>query len=62
MMLSNEPVSAATALDWGMINDCVAKEALMPTANQLAKKLANEAEKNWRDSRFRATQETHPSP
>jgi 2-(1,2-epoxy-1,2-dihydrophenyl)acetyl-CoA isomerase len=62
MMLSNEPVSAATALDWGMINDCVAEEELMPTANQLAKKLANEAGENWRDSRLRAIQETHPSP
>ncbi len=40
MMLLGEKISAAQALDWGMINRCVADEALMPTALALARKLA----------------------
>ncbi len=53
MMLGNKPVSAATALDWGMINDCIVDKELLPTAGRLAKKLASETGKNWRDSRQR---------
>lgn len=51
MMLGNEPVSAATALEWGMIKDCIRDEELLPTARQLARKLAAETGNNWRFSR-----------
>ena len=54
MMLGNEPISAATALDWGMINDCIVDEDLLPAARQLASDLASSARENWRDSRQRA--------
>jgi 2-(1,2-epoxy-1,2-dihydrophenyl)acetyl-CoA isomerase len=40
MMMLGEKIPAVQALDWGMINRCVADEALMPTALALARKLA----------------------
>jgi 2-(1,2-epoxy-1,2-dihydrophenyl)acetyl-CoA isomerase len=40
MMLSNEPVPAATALKWGMIDACLEDSALLPAARTLAEKLA----------------------
>jgi 2-(1,2-epoxy-1,2-dihydrophenyl)acetyl-CoA isomerase len=36
MMMSNDPVSAETALAWGMIGECVADGELMARARQLA--------------------------
>jgi len=41
MMMLGEKVSAETALDWGMIYSVVDDEELLPTAQTLAKKLAN---------------------
>ncbi len=41
MALLGERVPAAKALEWGLINRCVPDEALMPTALELAKALAN---------------------
>lgn len=40
VMLTNEPIMAETALEWGLISDCVADEELMPMARDLAAKLA----------------------
>jgi 2-(1,2-epoxy-1,2-dihydrophenyl)acetyl-CoA isomerase len=40
MMLLGEKISAAQALDWGLINRCVSDEALMPAALGLARRLA----------------------
>lgn len=40
MALLGEKVPAKTALDWGLVNRCVADEALMPTALELATSLA----------------------
>lgn len=39
MMLSNEPVPAATALEWGMIDSCVTQDALLPEAMRLARSI-----------------------
>lgn len=41
LTLLGEKLSAATALDWGMINRCVPDAELMPTALALAKQLAD---------------------
>ncbi len=40
MMLLGDKIPAATALDWGLINRCVADADLMPTALGLARTLA----------------------
>ncbi|MFP6748942.1 MAG: enoyl-CoA hydratase-related protein [Alphaproteobacteria bacterium] len=40
IMLTNEPIMAETALEWGLISDCVADDDLMPMARDLAAKLA----------------------
>jgi len=40
MALLGERVPAAKALEWGLINRCVAPEALMPTALEIAGELA----------------------
>jgi len=40
VMMTNEPVMAETALEWGMITDCFDDEDLMPAARELAGKLA----------------------
>ncbi len=40
MMMTNEPVMAETALQWGMISDCVADDELLPMARDLAARLA----------------------
>jgi 2-(1,2-epoxy-1,2-dihydrophenyl)acetyl-CoA isomerase len=40
MMMANEPVSAEQALQWGMINECLDDEQLMPRARELASTLA----------------------
>ena len=40
VMLTNEPIMAETALEWGLISDCVADEELMTMARDLAAKLA----------------------
>jgi 2-(1,2-epoxy-1,2-dihydrophenyl)acetyl-CoA isomerase len=57
MMLSNEPVSASTALEWGMINDCVEDTQLLPTALRHAGQLASQATSDWRELRQQATGE-----
>jgi len=36
MMLTGEPIDAATALAWGLVNEVVAPEALLPRAEALA--------------------------
>ena len=54
MMLSNEPVSATTALQWGMIDDCIEDSLLLSSANQLAITMANEAPDNWRELQQKA--------
>lgn len=41
MMLMGEKVSAATALEWGLVNRCVPDAELLPTAKAIAKELAN---------------------
>jgi 2-(1,2-epoxy-1,2-dihydrophenyl)acetyl-CoA isomerase len=41
MALLGEKISAAKALDWGLINRCVPDAELMPTAIAIAKELAN---------------------
>ncbi|MDB5452860.1 MAG: 2-(1,2-epoxy,2-dihydrophenyl)acetyl-CoA isomerase [Caulobacteraceae bacterium] len=41
LMLLGEKLPARTALDWGLINRCVADAELMPTALGLARELAN---------------------
>jgi 2-(1,2-epoxy-1,2-dihydrophenyl)acetyl-CoA isomerase len=56
MMLSNEPVTATTARDWGMINGCVEDKNLLPAARKMAVNLAREAGKNWRASQQRPTE------
>jgi len=40
VMMTNEPVMAEKALEWGMITDCFDDEDLMPAARELAAKLA----------------------
>ncbi|MBT3535341.1 MAG: crotonase [Rhodospirillaceae bacterium] len=40
VMMTNEPIMAETALEWGLISDCVADEDLLPMARDLAAKLA----------------------
>ncbi len=40
MMLTNEPVSAEVALQWGLISDCLDDSDLLPAARELAAKLA----------------------
>ena len=40
MMLTNRVLSAAEALDWGLVNQVVSAEELMPTAEKLAGTLA----------------------
>ncbi len=41
MMLLGEKISARQALEWGMINRCVADDQLLPTALELARALAD---------------------
>lgn len=41
MALLGDKIPARTALEWGLINRCVADEALMPTALDLARALAS---------------------
>jgi 2-(1,2-epoxy-1,2-dihydrophenyl)acetyl-CoA isomerase len=41
MMLLGDKISAAKALDWGLINRCVPDAELMPTAMSIATELAN---------------------
>jgi 2-(1,2-epoxy-1,2-dihydrophenyl)acetyl-CoA isomerase len=41
LMLLGEKLPARTALEWGLINRCVADDQVMPTAMELAKALAN---------------------
>jgi 2-(1,2-epoxy-1,2-dihydrophenyl)acetyl-CoA isomerase len=41
MMMTNEAITASTAQEWGLISDCVEDEKLMPTARELAQKLAH---------------------
>jgi len=41
MMMLGERISAKTALDWGLINRCVADADLLPTAKAVALELAN---------------------
>ena len=40
LLLLGDAIDAATALDWGLINQVVAPDALMPTARALAARLA----------------------
>ncbi len=40
LLLLGEPLDAATALDWGFVNQVVDDEDLMPTAHMLARRLA----------------------
>ncbi len=40
LMMTNDPISAEKALELGLISDCVEDEALMPTAGELAARLA----------------------
>jgi 2-(1,2-epoxy-1,2-dihydrophenyl)acetyl-CoA isomerase len=54
MMLSNEPVAAATALQWGMIDECIPDSQLLPSAHRLAITMANEAQDNWREQQQQA--------
>jgi len=51
MMMSNEPVPASTALEWGMIDECVKPEELLPAARKQAGKLAEQAVGDWRSHR-----------
>jgi len=39
-MMSNDPISAEQALDWGMVSDMVDDAELMPAALEFAKRLA----------------------
>lgn len=41
MTLLGDPIPAAQALDWGLINRCVPAGQVMPTAMELARRLAN---------------------
>ncbi len=41
LMLTNRVLSAAEALDWGLVNQVVPAEELMPTAEQLVARLAS---------------------
>jgi 2-(1,2-epoxy-1,2-dihydrophenyl)acetyl-CoA isomerase len=41
LMLLGEKLPARTALEWGLINRCVADDQVMPTAMELAQALAN---------------------
>ena len=40
MMMTNQPVSAEVALQWGLISDCLDDGELLPAARELAAKLA----------------------
>lgn len=40
MMMTNQPVSAEVALQWGLISDCLDDRELLPAARELAAKLA----------------------
>ncbi len=40
IMMTNEPIMAETALEWGLISDCVADGDLMEMAREMAAKLA----------------------
>lgn len=42
MVFLGKPISAATALEWGLLNRVVPKSELMPTALKLARKLAQQ--------------------
>ena len=39
MLLTGEPVDAATAADWGLVNTVVAPDALIPTVDELTRQL-----------------------
>ena len=39
-MMTNDPITAETALEWGLISDCLDDGALLPAAQELAAKLA----------------------
>jgi E-phenylitaconyl-CoA hydratase len=41
MLLTGEPISAQAAVQWGLINKVVPREALMPTAMEYARRLAS---------------------
>ena len=51
MMLGNKSVTAKTALEWGLINECVKDESLERAATQLAAQLAEENRTDWREHR-----------
>lgn len=40
LMLTGEPIDARTALAWGLVNECVADEDLLPRAEALAARIA----------------------
>lgn len=40
MLLTGKPISAATALDWGLVNDIVPADQLIATAESLAESIA----------------------
>lgn len=39
-MMTNDPISAETALEWGLISECLEDDELMPAARTLAARLA----------------------
>jgi 2-(1,2-epoxy-1,2-dihydrophenyl)acetyl-CoA isomerase len=39
-MMTNDPITAETALEWGLISDCLEDEELLPAAQALGAKLA----------------------
>ncbi len=39
-MMTNDPIAAETALEWGLISDCLDDEELLPAAHELAARLA----------------------
>lgn len=41
MMLTNDPISAEQAAEWGLISECVDDAALMPEAEALARRLGD---------------------
>jgi enoyl-CoA hydratase len=43
MIYTGEPVSAQTALQWGMVSEVLEPEALMPRASELAATIASRA-------------------
>src|SRR5690606_13705744 len=40
MVLTAERITARTALDWGLINECVPPSELMPRAEELARRIS----------------------